>query len=102
MNMLLNGQLGIRPAFYLNAALIELYYGKGTAGSPYSIVPPPTSTKWAGIPAEAAAVRILIAHSGETLESQDLDEIMRYSWNGYPIKPDTRITSHPLETDAST
>jgi len=45
------------------------------------------------------AYRILIAHTGERLESQDANEILKYAWDGQ-ISRDVKITSLPLTLTA--
>lgn len=41
------------------------------------------------------AVRILIAHTGDVLASQDVNEILKYAWDGQ-ISKNVKVTSHPL------
>jgi hypothetical protein len=53
------------------------------------------------ITTDAVAARILIAHTGETLASQDINEILKYAWVG-KFAPNVKITSHPLTPNAWT
>jgi hypothetical protein len=41
------------------------------------------------------AVRILIAHTGEMLAAQDVNEILIYAWDG-SIAVDCKITAHQV------
>jgi hypothetical protein len=41
------------------------------------------------------AIRVLIAHTGDALASQDANEILKHAWDG-PVAPNAKITSHPL------
>jgi hypothetical protein len=47
------------------------------------------------------AVRILIAHTGENLASEDINEILKFSWDAH-ISKNVNITSHPLTPTAWT
>jgi hypothetical protein len=44
---------------------------------------------------DKTAYRILIAHTGENLAAQDINEILKYAWDGQ-ISKDVKITSNPL------
>jgi hypothetical protein len=46
-------------------------------------------------------VRILIAHTGETLAAEDANEVLEHGWDGL-ISPDVKITSDPLTPKAWT
>jgi len=59
----------------------------------------PAQAAWLPKNAGRIALRILIAHSGETLESQDANEILKYAWDGQFSK-NMRITSNPLTPTA--
>jgi len=50
---------------------------------------------------QKTAVRILIAHTGESLASQDVNEILKYAWDG-KISRKVKSTSHPLTSAAWT
>jgi hypothetical protein len=45
------------------------------------------------------AIRILIAHTGDSIASQDVNEILKYAWDGQ-FSPNIKITSHPLTPTA--
>jgi hypothetical protein len=61
----------------------------------------PAAASWLPRNAGKTAVRILIAHTGESLASQDVNEILKYAWDGQ-ISEDVRTTSHPLTPTAWT
>lgn len=48
---------------------------------------------------KGTAVRVLIAHTGETLTTEDANEVLKAAWSGR-MSPDVRISSNPLTPDA--
>lgn len=61
----------------------------------------PATASWLPKNAGKTAVRILIAHTSESLASQDVNEILKYVWDGQ-ISKNVKITSHPLTPTAWT
>jgi hypothetical protein len=61
----------------------------------------PAAATWLPKNAGKTAVRVLIAHTGESLASQDLTEILKYAWDGQ-VSKDVKITSNPLTPAAWT
>jgi hypothetical protein len=65
------------------------------AAASFLPVAPTVSGGAASTAPRGLAVRVLIAHTGDTFASQDANEILRYGWDG-EVSPDVRITSNPL------
>jgi len=59
----------------------------------------PAAASWLPKNAGKTAVRILVAHTGESLASQDVNEILKFTWDGQ-ISKNVKITSHPLTPTA--